>query len=131
MIHSSAAIGADGNQPVLCPRPVRLLYNALQAQLRSLVAAFATARQVPLTLAAADSESEMSKAFRNRVILSTRETGRRLPLALFRISRNWPSARSISGGIWAVRMNAMLCCARAAAWCFEALSLGCRRRLTV
>ena len=83
MIHSSAAIGADGNQPVLCPRPVRLLYNALQAQLRSLVAAFATTRQVPLTLAAADSESEMSKAFGSKVIFSTRETGRRLPLALF------------------------------------------------
>lgn len=54
----------------------------------------------------------MSKAFRNRVILSTRETGRRLPLALFRISRNWPSAWSIPGGIWAVRMKAMLCYSR-------------------
>ena len=50
----------------------------LTVQLRGLVAAFATTRgrQVAMTLAAADPESEFTKAFRNRVILTSRETGR-------------------------------------------------------
>jgi AcrR family transcriptional regulator len=54
--------------------------DALGAQLRSLVTAFATTRgrQIALTLAASDPESEMTKAFRNRVILSSRENGRRI-----------------------------------------------------
>lgn len=56
------------------------LEGALAHQLHTLVAAFATTRgrQITLALAAADPESEMTKAFRNRVILSSRETGRRL-----------------------------------------------------
>jgi hypothetical protein len=48
--------------------------------LRSLTTAFATTRgrQVALTLASADPESEYTKAFRNRVILASREAGRRM-----------------------------------------------------
>ncbi len=53
---------------------------ALTAQMRALVKAFATTRgrQIAMTLAAADPESEMTRAFRNRVILSSREAGRQL-----------------------------------------------------
>lgn len=56
------------------------LFRALRTQLRTLVSAFATTRgrQIALTLAASDPDSEMTKAFRNRVILSSRETGRLL-----------------------------------------------------
>lgn len=56
------------------------LEGALRSQMRALVAAFATTRgrQIALALAASDPESEMTKAFRNRVILSSREQGRRL-----------------------------------------------------
>lgn len=56
------------------------LEGALRSQMRALVTAFATTRgrQIALTLAASDPESEMTKAFRSRVILSSRETGRRL-----------------------------------------------------
>lgn len=59
------------------------LHGALRAQLRTLTAAFATTRgrQIALALAASDPESEMTKAFRNRVILSSRESGRKLILA--------------------------------------------------
>jgi len=58
----------------------RDLAGSLRAQMQTLVAAFATTRgrQITLTLAASDPESEMAKAFRNRVILSSREAGRRL-----------------------------------------------------
>ena len=74
-----AALMADGAFDD--PEMDRLLCSALQAQLRSLLAAFATTRgrQVALTLAAADPESEM--AFRKSVMLSSRETSRRLILA--------------------------------------------------
>lgn len=56
------------------------LAGSLRAQMQALVTAFATTRgrQIALTLAASDPESEMTKAFRNRVILSSREAGRRL-----------------------------------------------------
>lgn len=56
------------------------LRSALTAQMRSLIQAFATTRgrQIAMTLAAADPESEFTKAFRNQVILSSRETGRAL-----------------------------------------------------
>ena len=56
------------------------LAGSLRAQMHALVTAFATTRgrQIALTLAASDPESEMTKAFRNRVILSSREAGRRL-----------------------------------------------------
>lgn len=76
-----AALMADA--AIDAPEAGHLLYIALRAQMRSLVAAFATTRgrQVALTLAASDPESEMAKAFRNRVVLSSRETGRRLILA--------------------------------------------------
>ena len=59
------------------------LPRALRTQLRTLVSAFATTRgrQIALTLAASDPESEMTKAFRNRVILSSREAGRQLVTA--------------------------------------------------
>ncbi|WP_420104575.1 TetR/AcrR family transcriptional regulator [Bosea sp. (in: a-proteobacteria)] len=54
--------------------------GSLGSQMRALVTAFATTRgrQIALALASSDPESEMTKAFRNRVILSSRETGRRL-----------------------------------------------------
>lgn len=50
----------------------------LLAQMRGLVTAFASTRgrQVTLALASADPESEFTKAFRNKVILASRETGR-------------------------------------------------------
>ena len=53
---------------------------ALQRQIRTLTAAFAATRgrQIALTLAASDARSELAQAFRNRVILSSREEGRRL-----------------------------------------------------
>ncbi|QYK43342.1 MAG: TetR/AcrR family transcriptional regulator [Paracoccaceae bacterium] len=53
---------------------------ALTALLANLVAAFATprGRQVALMLATADPDSEFTRAFRNRVILTSREAGRRL-----------------------------------------------------
>lgn len=58
------------------------LKAALTAQMQALVKAFATTRgrQIAMTLAAADPESEMTRAFRNRVILSSREAGRNLIL---------------------------------------------------
>ena len=54
------------------------LAERLRAQMRSLVTAFATTRgrQIAFALAASDPESEMTRAFRNRVILSSRERGR-------------------------------------------------------
>ncbi|TPQ44807.1 TetR family transcriptional regulator [Prosthecomicrobium hirschii] len=56
------------------------LAGSLRAQMHALVTAFATTRgrQIALALAASDPESEMTKAFRNRIILSSREAGRRL-----------------------------------------------------
>lgn len=50
----------------------------LLAQMRGLVTAFASTRgrQVALALASADPESEFTKAFRNKVILASREAGR-------------------------------------------------------
>lgn len=56
----------------------RTLNDGLRRQMRSLVQAFATTRgrQIAMTLAAADPESEFTKAFRNQVILSSREAGK-------------------------------------------------------
>lgn len=50
----------------------------LLVQLRSLTTTFATTRgrQAAITLASADPESEYTRAFRNRVILASREAGR-------------------------------------------------------
>jgi AcrR family transcriptional regulator len=54
--------------------------NTLAAHLRSVIETFATqrGRQITLTMASADPDSELSKAFRNQVILKSRESGRRL-----------------------------------------------------
>lgn len=51
---------------------------ALSAQMRGLVTTFASTRgrQITMALAAADPESEFTKAFRNQVILSSRNAGR-------------------------------------------------------
>lgn len=51
---------------------------ALGTQMRGLVTAFASTRgrQITMALAAADPESEFTKAFRNQVILSSRNAGR-------------------------------------------------------
>ncbi|MDO5758605.1 MAG: TetR/AcrR family transcriptional regulator [Rhodobacterales bacterium] len=56
------------------------LIDSLRAHLRRLVATFAATRgrQIAMALAASDPESEMAKAFRHRVILSSREHGRAL-----------------------------------------------------
>ncbi|MCB1348924.1 MAG: TetR/AcrR family transcriptional regulator [Maritimibacter sp.] len=54
------------------------LEAALEAQIATLTRAFATTRgrQIAMALATADPESEFTRAFRNRVILSSREAGR-------------------------------------------------------
>lgn len=64
------AVETDGEA-----RPVD---EALRAQVGGVIAAFATprGRQITLTMAATDGESELSKAFRNQVILGCREAGR-------------------------------------------------------
>jgi AcrR family transcriptional regulator len=56
------------------------LRQALNRQIKDIVQAFATTRgrQIALALAAADPDSEMTRAFRNRIILSGREAGRKL-----------------------------------------------------
>jgi AcrR family transcriptional regulator len=58
-------------------RSARLM---LRAHLRAVIEAFATprGRQITLTMASADPESELAKAFRNQVILKSREAGRRI-----------------------------------------------------
>jgi len=52
----------------------------LRAHLRGVIEAFATqrGRQITLTMASADPDSELAKAFRNQVMLKSREAGRRL-----------------------------------------------------
>lgn len=52
----------------------------LQAHLRSVITTFSTprGRQITLTMASAEQESELAKAFRNQIILKSRETGRTL-----------------------------------------------------
>jgi AcrR family transcriptional regulator len=54
--------------------------TVLRAHLRGVIEAFATqrGRQITLTMASADPDSELAKAFRNQVILKSREAGRRL-----------------------------------------------------
>jgi AcrR family transcriptional regulator len=53
---------------------------AIIAHLSSVITAFASnrGRQITLTMASADPESELAKAFRNQVIMKSRETGRNL-----------------------------------------------------
>ncbi len=57
--------------------------EAFEAHLARIIATFATTRgrQVAIALAAADSESELSRAFRTHVILRSREAGRALLLS--------------------------------------------------
>ena len=52
----------------------------LEAHLSSVIKTFSTprGRQITLTMASAEQESELAKAFRNQVILKSRETGRKL-----------------------------------------------------
>ncbi len=73
----AALIAGSSDEP---PPGAAALPQALGAQLAALVAAFASTRgrQIALALAASDPESEMTRAFRNRVILSSREAGRAL-----------------------------------------------------
>ncbi|WP_298498094.1 TetR/AcrR family transcriptional regulator [uncultured Maritimibacter sp.] len=56
------------------------LETALADQMRRLVSSFAKGRgrQMAFALASSDPESELARAFRNRVILSSREAGRGL-----------------------------------------------------
>ncbi|MBV7410799.1 TetR/AcrR family transcriptional regulator [Maritimibacter sp. DP1N21-5] len=66
-----------GDQP---PLPFEA---ALREQLRRLVASFAKGRgrQMAFALASSDPESELARAFRNRVILASREAGRAMILS--------------------------------------------------
>jgi AcrR family transcriptional regulator len=54
--------------------------HALRTQLASVIETFATprGRQITLTMASADPESELAKAFRNQIILKSRSAGRSL-----------------------------------------------------
>lgn len=72
-----AALMLDAEDPE--PRGDTLALR-LRGQLRALVATFAATRgrQIAMALAASDPESEISRAFRNQVILASRETGRGL-----------------------------------------------------
>jgi len=62
------------------PRRSASARAALTAHLRSVIEAFATqrGRQITLTMASANPESELAKAFRHQVILKSREAGRQL-----------------------------------------------------
>jgi AcrR family transcriptional regulator len=66
------------------PEPIKQRANssreAIQAHLKGVITAFASnrGRQITLTMASADPESELAKAFRNQVILKSREIGRSL-----------------------------------------------------
>ena len=66
--------------PDATPDPALPPEAALEAQLARLCESFATTRgrQITLALASADPESEFTRAFRNRVILSARARGRSL-----------------------------------------------------
>ena len=68
------------SQPDTRLQKAGVLSDRLEHQITAIVAAFATTRgrQIGLALAAADQDSEMTRAFRNRVILSGREVGRGL-----------------------------------------------------
>ena len=66
--------------PEIAPDRQGNLRAALLRQITDIVQAFATTRgrQIALALAAADPDGEMTRAFRNRIILSGREAGRHL-----------------------------------------------------
>lgn len=63
-------------------RKTRSVAQSLQQQLNEVVGTFATrtGRNVATIIAAADSSTEISKAFRNHFVLARREEGRRLLL---------------------------------------------------
>lgn len=54
--------------------------RALRAHLAGVIETFATqrGRQITLTMASADPQSELAKAFRNQIILKSRDAGRRM-----------------------------------------------------
>jgi AcrR family transcriptional regulator len=54
--------------------------TAIKAHLKSVITTFASqrGRQITLTMASADPESELAKAFRHQIILKSREIGRTL-----------------------------------------------------
>ncbi len=67
-------------QPEPASNALDTLQTSLERQVSDLVRAFSTTRgrQITLALASADPESEMTRAFRNRVILSSRKAGESL-----------------------------------------------------
>ncbi|NJM81449.1 MAG: TetR/AcrR family transcriptional regulator [Tabrizicola sp.] len=75
-----AMVALMEGHPETAPSRHGNLRSALLRQITDIVQAFATTRgrQIALALAAADPDSEMTRAFRNRIILSGRETGRQL-----------------------------------------------------
>jgi AcrR family transcriptional regulator len=74
-----AAFMAQPQAEVSAPRTTSSR-RALRAHLGGVIEAFATTRgrQITLTMASADPESELAKAFRNQIILKSREAGRKL-----------------------------------------------------
>lgn len=60
--------------------PTRSTRKALLAHLSTVIATFdnVRGRQITLTMASADPDSELAKAFRNQIILKSREVGRAL-----------------------------------------------------
>ncbi len=73
----AALISADGASEKKLP-PSKSALTQLKLQLRTVAAVFAsrTGRQVTMMIAAAASETELSKSFRNHFILARREEGR-------------------------------------------------------
>ncbi len=73
----AALISADGGSVKKLP-PSKSALTQLKLQLRTVAAVFAsrTGRQVTMMIAAAASETELSKSFRNHFILARREEGR-------------------------------------------------------
>ncbi len=57
--------------------------NALKQQLRSVISTFSkpAGRQIAILMASADNNTELSKAFRNQIILRSRDQGRALLIA--------------------------------------------------
>ncbi|QPC86400.1 TetR family transcriptional regulator [Mesorhizobium sp. NBSH29] len=70
----------EGHPEIAAARKQSDLGDALKRQIKDIVQVFATTRgrQIALALATADPDSEMTRAFRNRIILSGREAGRQL-----------------------------------------------------
>lgn len=72
-----AAFLAQPETKALTPRG-RSVQAALRAHISKVIDTFSTqrGRQITLTMASADPESELAKAFRNQIILKSREVGR-------------------------------------------------------